>query len=686
MTTPQMIAVSKLALSPRNVRSSSGDQGFASLKADIAARGVLQNLIGFAVAKPRGRLEITAGGRRLRAVQELIAEGVLPKDHEVPVLVLNDPATAAETSLAENFQRLAMNPADECNAFLHCIDAGAVAADVAIRFGLSERFVEGRLRLARLAETVFQALREGAITLDVAQAFATTSDQIKQAEVFERLRSNFQGYRADTVRRLMEETSTTGADRRARLVGRDAYVEAGGRIEQDLFADAETERWLDLDILERLADARLHEAAAALAAEAGVATVEVTADARPSWERIQELRPLQLQPRELTIEEAAKLNALYDEMEIFEQASDNGLNDDQAARAEAIEAEIAAIEERPAELSEEDRARAVAFVVLGADGTASLHPTLYTAREASPERTQASDRSAAAPLRAVLSDSLRDELAAQRTEVLRLHLASDPATAIDLAAFLLADRELHSGTQPRGSTLSGAAPQAVRAGWAPDGAATDALGRLREQLEHRWAEHACLSARFDAFRTLSDDARAAWAGWSVARTLEPSLGDGRGSGAFHSHLGQVLGIDTAGWWRPTAANFFGRVRKDVILDALGDVGGAELRARYAAAKKGELAGAAERIFAGQAVVEADTRAAAAAWVPDAMRFAVPAEIAETSLDGDEGELAEGDEEPDHEGEGRSLARCKTSPGDTDPTRYLPPAPECAEAPELEEAA
>src|SRR3546814_9280038 len=75
---------------------------------------------------------------------------VLPKGYEVTCLVLEDDAEiAVETSLAENFHRLAMNPADEAQAFAALIDAGASTEDVARRFGLTVRFVEGRLRLDR---------------------------------------------------------------------------------------------------------------------------------------------------------------------------------------------------------------------------------------------------------------------------------------------------------------------------------------------------------------------------------------------------------------------------------------------------------------------------------------------------------------------------------------------------------
>src|SRR3546814_6381421 len=89
---------------------------------------------------------------------------------------------------------------------------------------------------------------------------------------------------------------------------------------------------------------------------------------------------------------------------------------------------------------------------------------------------------------------------------------------------------------------------------------------------------------------------------------------------FQDHLGSLIGIDMAQWWRPTAANYFDRVSKQVILDALTDVGGLELSSRFASVKKGDLAMSAERVFAGTYITEVQVREKALAWVPEVMRF------------------------------------------------------------------
>ena len=68
----QSIPLKKLVPSPRNVRKVSDAIADAQLKADIAARGLLQNLV---VRKAtRGKFEVEAGGRRLAQLQALAEE------------------------------------------------------------------------------------------------------------------------------------------------------------------------------------------------------------------------------------------------------------------------------------------------------------------------------------------------------------------------------------------------------------------------------------------------------------------------------------------------------------------------------------------------------------------------------------------------------------------------------------
>jgi len=81
-------------------------------KASIRAGGLKQNLIVCPVAGEPERFAVTAGGRRLKALQELAGEGAIAADCAVPCLV-EAPDAALETSLMEDTVRAAMHPADE---------------------------------------------------------------------------------------------------------------------------------------------------------------------------------------------------------------------------------------------------------------------------------------------------------------------------------------------------------------------------------------------------------------------------------------------------------------------------------------------------------------------------------------------------------------------------------------------
>ena len=249
-----------------------------------------------------------------------------------------------------------------------------------------------------------------------------------------------------------------------------------------------------------------------------------------------------------------------------------------------------------------------------------------------------------------MSQRLIDELAMQRRDILAVHVAADPGFALDLAIFLMIDREAGYSGEKSGSSLIAAAPSnPVLDFKTPDAAATVARGEAAEALDRSWTEGATRGERFDAFRALGEYARAAWLGHAVAKTLEASLHlPGERHCAFHDHLGRLLSIDVARWWRPTGANFFDRVPKSITLAALGQVGGEALAGRYANAKKAELAQACERIFAGDFIAEVEVKEAALAWLPDAMRFgAVETEGEEVTIPAVEGieatEITEADE-------------------------------------------
>ena len=610
--TIQMIQATRMTVSPLNVRKTAGGS-LDSLKADIAARGVLQNLIAIP-AKKKGHFEVTAGGRRLLAVQALIAENTLPKTSEIPVLLLDSSDLASESSLAENFQRAAMNPADECIAFRHFIETeGATVEDVARRFGVETRFVLGRIRLATLAEPIFEALRNGDISLDLAKAYASTDDQDRQRRFWEAASKNYYGNTPANVRSELARSALSATSKTAQFVGQEAYVAAGGRLEIDLFGADEDALWIDVDLAETLATEKIESFGAQEAEKLGVSHTR-TIENPYSFRYEEKLVPWNGK-REMTPDETAEYQRILARLEDIGEAED----DEAAEEERALNRELDSFEESlVAPIPEDLKGQAVAVVYIDRDGSpksAGVYfpqgATTQTEDGSGPEGEHGDGAG-----KSDVSEKLRLDLAADRTEILQLHLASDPGFTIDLAAYLIANQVVERRSYRAGFTLQ------ARRDWmrGPQSPANlpvcGELVALQAALDVSWTKVAG-PARFDAFRALGEAERAAWLAFGVAQGIDRHA---QGECALQDHIGKLLEIDSSRFWRPTAENYFGRVSKATILSALEEVGGKELSNRYAQAKKGDLATAAERIFGGKAIIEPETAERASKWVPAIMRL------------------------------------------------------------------
>ena len=629
---PILVPASKLTKSPTNVRKTSDAAADAQLEANIAEKGLIQNLIGAPVARKKGHYRITAGGRRLDAVHRLIDKNVFKPDYMLPVLILPDAKDAIEISLAENFFRLAMNPAEACRAFEDIIASeGKSPADVAKRFGVTERFVLGRLRLAGLVEPVFDALANGEITLDVAMAYASTSDGERQAAVFSQLSGGYARGNSGEIRRQLAAYSYRATDPKALLVGREPYIYAGGRIDQDLFSDAESERWLDTHIVDRLAEERLAAAAEAIRAREGYGEVRIVSAAHVPYADTYSLEPIRGELPPLTAEAEARQTEIEEELSAIEAgAGDDDMDEETDARIEALECELEAIAQRTPIISDEQRSSAVAYVVIGQDGAPRIHEQLYVAPAEPGEDDDEHDGDeddtdiiATGDGKPAITQRLADELAMMKTELLAVHVASDPGFALDLGTFFMVETATRTmGGYGLPSDLRATAPTPRVHGFASGTAAAAEWAKLDAALDRSWTEPDTIEGRYDAFCALSDEARAAWLGWAVARTLHAVPAGKTGSGLL-DHLGRKLAIHVAAWWRPTARTYFDRITKPRILSLFADVGGPELRQRYAASKKHDLAASAERLFSGDIMVEADAKERAICWLPDEMRFDEP---------------------------------------------------------------
>ncbi|HEX7782748.1 MAG TPA: ParB/RepB/Spo0J family partition protein [Sphingobium sp.] len=637
-TTPILVPASNLAKSPVNVRKRTDARADAELETSISNHGLIQNLVAVPVARKNGHYRVTAGGRRLDAIHRLIEKGTLSIDYEVPVLILSNAKDGREISLVENYDRLAMSPAEDCLAFRDLIEVeGRTPADIARRFGIEERFVLGRLRLANLSDRIFAALEAEEITLDIAKAYATTADTGRQTAVWEAVRGTWSRDNVNEIRRLLKNYSYRADDPKALLVGRDAYIAAGGRVEDaDLFSTAADERWVDTHILDALADTKLLAEAQAIQEREGLGEVRVIADSRIPYTETYALRPLTGTPASLTQEQEVRKLAIEAQIAEIESDSDQEGHEphgEDEQRQAALRAELATIVDRAPLYDAEQKASALAYVILAPDGRPQIHHQLYVApadETVGEDMADGGEGDAHAQMqegatdedpKPMISQRLYDMMAMMKTRLLALHVASDPGFALDLGTFIMADEQRQFAGSGMPSDLRAPMPSPLIADFKPETPAAVEWARLDETLDRSWVGHSTIEERYDAFCALHEDARGAWLGWVIARTLRSVPAGADGSG-FLDHLGRKLGIDVAAWWRPTALTFFDRLTKPGILALFEEVGGEELRLRYSGSKKHDLAASAERLFGGRVIMEPEVQKRALAWLPYAMRFDV----------------------------------------------------------------
>lgn len=252
--------IADLQLSRFNVRTNETDaNATAALEASILARGLLYPLVGHPVAGSK-RLGILAGGRRYRAIKALVGRGDLPADWPIDVIVRDvSDAELTELSLAENLIRRELRTYEICAAVAKAHKLGATLQEIAETNGQELMTVRRWLRLGNLAEPIFKSLERGDISAEQASAFAATEDQRLQISAFEHFAQLPDYQRTDKViRKLLK----VGDEEEARLlifVGEQAYRDAGGAYELDLFAeDAQARgRVGDPGLLRELADAKL---------------------------------------------------------------------------------------------------------------------------------------------------------------------------------------------------------------------------------------------------------------------------------------------------------------------------------------------------------------------------------------------------------------------------------------------
>ena len=452
-------------------------------------------------------------------------------------------------------------------------------------------------------------------------AFAVVDDHAAQERVWKQL-SDWQKEDPAIIRDLLTADEITASDRRVKFVTLKAYEKAAGAVRRDLFSDDEDGVFiLDAVLLESLVAKKLEKTANAVRKD-GWKWVEI----RPSfdheeWSRCQRRYP---EPSPLLPDLQAEMDRLTAESDALSELDE--LDDEQQTRFDAVNERIEELNDREGEWSPETLALAGAIVALGPDGEPDIC-TGYIRPEDAPKkngrtvtRTQADGTVTEDAIedRSPLPASLIESLTAQRSAALNAALLGYPAVALAAVVHNLALPVFYNG--PRGdSVLQIVANDASlhRVEGSPAHAAIDAAR------EH-WRTHLpsngydlfpwCLAQTADTLRGLLTFCAAQTVNAVLLKADRPDCGRLK-----HADLvAEAVKLDMAKWFTPTAENYFSRVSKAAIIEALREVKGAVAPA-WSGMKKAELASLAEREIAGTG------------WLPAILRAPVKAPDTEDQL-------------------------------------------------------
>jgi len=636
------IPFNKLMLSQSNVRRTKAGVSIEELAEDIARRTLLQSLtvrrVHDADGNETGMFEIPAGGRRYRARELLVKQKRMAKTAPIPC-VIREGGIAEEDSLAENVQRAPLHPLDQFRAFLALREKGQSEEEIAAAFFVAVSVVKQRLRLASVSPRLLDVYAEDEITLDQLMAFTVNDNHERQEQVFARISQSY-AREPHVIRRMLTEGAVRAADKRAQFVGLDAYVDAGGVVMRDLF-QGDDGGWLqDTMLLDRLVAEKLAAAGEAIRAE-GWKWIEVAPEF--AYGHTYGLRQIRGEQVQLTDDEQVARDALQAEMDGLEEAhaSADELPEEIDRRLAEIEAELAAMDERPARFDAEDMARAGAFVSIDGSGSLRVERGYVRPEDEAPVEPESeleadqdnNQRTVAALVDAdddtvtaeppdtaaepeedegikPLPDRLLTELTAHRTLALRYALGEHPEIAFTAAVHALCLKVFYRYGQD--SCLELELKSASFGAQAP-GLADTPLATSFDARHQAWiaslpkepTELWDALAAFDIYRQRALFAHCV--SLSVNAVYESYNRKPRAM-ANADRLAQRVDLDMVGaGWKPTVENFLGRVTKARILGAVREARGNQAAQLIDHLKKGEMAAKAEELLAGSG------------WLPEPLR-------------------------------------------------------------------
>lgn len=616
------VALSKLILHPENVRAQSPEtyegEDIAGLAASIKAVGLINALT---VQKiDNGKYGVLAGGRRLAALLALVAAKDLKPGTKIACTELpaNFDATTA-LSFAENDTFRAMSPIDEYDAFAKMMGEGMSPEAIAKVVGQTEAKIRGRLKFALVAPDLREAARTKEITLDVMQAFAGHPDHDVQMEVYEALKASDQVHQAWTIRDALKNRGVKVSDALGQLVF-DTYEERGGEIAGDLILEHSV--LSDTDLVNTILLEKLEEAADATRKEHGFAWAEVreTYD----WQELQSFGRVYPSEIEPSAEAQDRLTAITDRLNDIEGMLEDENEAITFEQEQALDEEHEALTDEAQALqeaySDEDLAKSGVLAYWG-HGKINVTIGLVRAEDMAHQKKQTSAGEDSHDEAIELSASLKSDLAVERAIALGAALCANHLLAEDLMRFkMVCDIFQRVPCSYRLSVSASHADRPHAKGDEIDATAKDAMETFKDGLDLAFLEAETTLDAFEAFRALTPAKKAKIVAYAMAQTIRPQLAQDNDRDLF-GQLEPVIMPNVRDYWQPTGGAFFGRLKKDVLVNIVKtDLGMPDEAMNLAGGKKSDATDFLDRLFAEPFATLSDAqRVAVAVWAPEGMQ-------------------------------------------------------------------
>jgi ParB family chromosome partitioning protein len=581
--TIQNIPLNQLVAWDGNVRKTRSKSHVAEIKASIKHDGLQQNLVVFPEGK---KFAIAAGQTRFEAMQELAEEGHLPKDFAVPV-IFTTKEEAHAVSLAENTIRENMNAADEAEAFAKLAGEGTSNLEIGQRYGRTERYVDQRLKIAGCSKLCLKEYRAGNLTLDQLYALTVAKDHKAQDEVVKRITGK--GYfdrDPDSIREMLQpEDAVDTDDIRFKIVPEKDFIAAAGIIaNNDLFTTDGKGICQNVELLDKLVMERLDRKLASVQKE-GFSWNEIRVPF--SYEQKQTFAQLQPDLKPLPPKKQAELDKLEQELEKVTKEWDSFSFDETDtpeyeeldSKKEKLEQEIDEInEEREEFWPPEKLAISGCVVYIGSTGICVERGYVkpeHKAQARKLDRENAGLEDDGTPekkkAKPEFSAGLVEQLTAQRSAALAAVLMDKPKEATLALYYTLICQVFFNGASAE-NVLQISAQQEYFSD-VKGSKALDAIAARKKELQQK------LPAKGKLWEWMQNGKNAKTLQTVVSFCIAVSANciQKKAHNPKHARftstqlVADLIGLDMKEWFTATAANYFSKVSKAQMSEALKDV-------------------------------------------------------------------------------------------------------------------